>query len=647
MPKSMIKITFPDGSTKEYEKGKTGKEIAESISQGLAQEAVGILVNREPKDLNYKIEDSCEIKILKFEDEEGKYIFRHSSAHLMAHAVLKLFPEAKLTIGPVVEEGFYYDIDHPPFKEEDLARIEAEMKIIAKQNLPITRKEIPVKEALKMFKDNKYKVEILKNIEEFGEGKTDKSDIVSVYEQGEFFDLCRGPHLPSTGMIKAFKLTKIAGAYWRGDAKNKQLQRIYGISFPDKKLLQEYLDLIVEAEKRDHRKIGRNLELYTFHEYSPGSPFFHPKGAVIYNELLKLMREEYRKRGYDEVITPLVYDKTLWEISGHWEHYKEDMFLIKIDNKEFGLKPMNCPSHLLMYKMKTKSYRDLPWRVADFAALHRNELKGVLGGLTRVRKFSQDDGHIFCTPEQAEKELVDLMDFIHFIYKDVFDMDVEINLSTRPEKAMGSIEIWNKSQAILEKALTSMKLPYNVKQGEGAFYGPKIDIDIRDALGRKWQCATVQMDMLMPKRFEATYEGQDGQKHTPIMIHRAIFGSLERFIGIITEHYAGKFPLWLSPVQVKVLTIADRHEIYADRVVETLMHESIRVQKDYRAETLNKKIREAQLEQVNYIVVVGDKESETETVSVRTRDNEVKGAITIEEFKKLLIKEIRFKKTTK
>lgn len=644
MSKNKIGLVFPDGSKKEFESGVTGTTITKGISEGLLRKAVGIKLNESLLDMTAPITESGDFKILTFEDEEGKEIFRHSSAHLMAQALLRLFPEAKLTIGPVVSEGFYYDVDHPPFKQEDLSKIEDEMKKIVKEDLEIKRDEISTKDALNLFKGNPYKQEIIKNIEEFGEGKTEKSDVVSVYKQGEFVDLCRGPHVPRTGMIKSFKLLKVAGAYWRGDSKNKQLQRIYGISFPDKKDLNSYLTLLEEAEKRDHRKLGKNLDLFQFHEYSPGSPFFFPKGAVIYNELLNFVRGEYRKRGYDEVITPLLYDKALWETSGHWEHYKEDMFLMNVDGREFSLKPMNCPSHLLMYKAKTKSYRDLPWRVADFAPLHRNELRGVLGGLTRVRKFSQDDAHIFCTEDQMKEEIFALLDFVDYVYSDVFGMTYQISVGTRPEKAMGSEELWIKAETSLMSALESKKIPFKISEGDGAFYGPKIDIRINDALNREWQCATIQLDFQMPLRFEATYEGQDGSKHTPIMIHRAVLGSLERFIGIITEHFAGKFPLWLSPVQVKVLTIADRQQVFADSVCEKLSNAGVRVEKDYRSESINRKVRDAQLEQVNYILVIGDKEVESDSVNIRTRSSKVLGTKKVDVFLNDLLDEIKNKR---
>ncbi|MCC7574162.1 threonine--tRNA ligase [Candidatus Woesearchaeota archaeon] len=635
-----ITLEFPDGLKKKYEEGITGEEIVKNISEGLARKTICYSINEELKDLYEPIRTNGTIKFLTFEDEEGQDVFRHSSAHLMAQAILRVFPEAKLTIGPVVKEGYYYDIDHAPFKQEDLEKIEQEMNKIVKENLPVKRKELTQEQAQELFKDNKYKLELLKGI---GLDEENYKDKITVYEQGEFSDLCRGPHVPRTGMIKAFKITKIAGAYWRADAKNKQLQRLYGISFPEKKQLQEHLHLIEEAEKRDHRKIGKALDLYFFNDVSPGAAFFHPKGTIIYNELLTFLREEYKKRKYHEVITPLIYDKSLWETSGHWEHYKENMFLLNIDEREFSLKPMNCPSHLILFKNITRSYRDLPLKIADFAPLHRNELKGVLGGLTRVRRFSQDDAHIFCTKEQLQQEILDLLDFTEYIYKKIFKFEYKIKLSTKPEKAMGSSELWTEAERALKLALDHKNMIYEIKEGEGAFYGPKIDFDIKDALGRDWQCSTIQLDFQMPERFKATYEGEDGTKHYPIMVHRAILGSLERFIGVLIEHYAGKLPLWLSPVQVKVLTITDKQNIYADKIIEYLEQKGIRTEKDYKPETMGKKIRNAQLEQVKYIIVLGEKEQQNETINVRTRDGVIHGEAKLDKFTEQIIQEIKEK----
>jgi threonyl-tRNA synthetase len=639
---SKIKLKFPDGSVKEFDKGVTGDEIVLGISEGLARKTVCYSLNDELKDLYSPILVSGDIKFLTFDDSLGRDVFWHSSAHLMAQAILRVFPESKLTIGPVVDTGFYYDVDHPPFKQEDIDKIELEMKKIVKENLPIRRQELSSAEAKELFKDNKYKLELIEGIGDVGREES-YGDKLTVYVQGEFSDLCRGPHLPRTGLIKAFKITKIAGAYWRADSKNKQLQRLYGISFPDKKDLKEYLDMLEEAERRDHRKLGRELGLYFFHEVSPGSAFFHPKGTIIYNELLSFLREEYKKRKYFEVITPLLYDKSLWELSGHWEHYKENMFILNIDNREFSLKPMNCPSHVLIFKNATKSYRDLPFKIADFAPLHRNELRGVLGGLTRVRRFSQDDAHIFCTQDQLQDEIVKLLDFVEFIYKKVFKFNYSINLSTRPEKAMGDVDLWNKAEDALKLALSKKGMVYTLKEGEGAFYGPKIDFDIKDAIGRDWQCATIQLDFQMPERFNATFEGEDGSKHFPIMIHRAILGSLERFIGVLVEHFAGKLPLWLSPIQVKILTVTDKHNVYAERVLEDLENKGIRAEIDFKSDTMGKKIRNAQLEKINYILVLGDKESENGTVNVRTRDGVVHGELKLESFISKVLEEISSK----
>src|SRR3989338_1906440 len=630
-----ITVTLPDNTKKPFKKGSTPLDVALSISEGLMRATVGAIINNEIVDATKQLNHDCTLKLITFKDEAGIEIFRHSSAHLLAQAVTELFPEAKLTIGPVLEEGFYYDIDHAPFTQEDLDKIEARMNEIVNRKLEVKRLELSKEEALKMFKDNKYKVELITEIP----GKT-----VSIYQQGAFKDLCTGPHVPNTGMLKAFKLTKVAGAYWRGDAKNKQLQRIYGISFPDKKLLKEYLAQIEEALKRDHRKIGRELDLISFQEESPGAAFFHPKGTVIFNELQNFIREQYWKRGFKEVVTPLVYDKSLWETSGHWAHYKDNMFTFTVDNKEVSLKPMNCPSHCLLYKTDMKSYRDLPLRIADFAPLHRNELRGVLGGLTRVRKFQQDDAHIFCTLDQLDNELDDAIDFANFVYSKVFHFEYRIELSTRPENSMGTQEQWDRAEAALKAALEKNNVPFQINPGDGAFYGPKIDLHIKDCLGRSWQLSTIQVDFQLPQRFELSYEGKDGKKHTPIMIHRAVLGSLDRFIGVLIEHYGGKFPLWLSPVQVKVLPLADRFNEYAEKVCSQLREQLIRAEVDDRSESLNRKVREAQLAQINYILVVGEKEQKDHTVNIRTRDNVVHGEKKVDLFLNEILKEVKERK---
>ncbi|HIH92005.1 TPA: threonine--tRNA ligase [Candidatus Woesearchaeota archaeon] len=625
-----ITITLPNGSAKEFPRGATGLEIAESIGKRLAQDALAIKIGGELKDVFLPLEKSAPIRIVTWKDKEGMEVFRHSTAHLLAQAVLRLFPEAKPTIGPVVEEGFYYDFDlEHHFTPEDLARIEQEMMKIAKEDRTVERMELDEKEAKKLFKDNPYKLEIIDEQEKEG---------LSAYKQGEFTDLCRGPHVPRTGMLRAVKLTKLAGAYWRGDAKNRQLQRIYGISFPEEKMLKQHLAMLEEAKKRDHRVLGQKLDLFSFDEVSPGAPFFHPKGTIIYNELLSFIREEYRKRGYDEVITPLIYDRSLWEASGHWQHYRENMFVLEVDGKEASLKSMNCPSHCVIYGKSFKSYRDLPLRIADFAPLHRNELRGVLAGATRVRKFSQDDAHIFLAPGQVEGEIFALIDFLDYIYTGVFDFEYSIELSTKPESALGSAELWEKAEASLASALKKKKLPYRINAGDGAFYGPKIDFHIRDALGRNWQLGTIQLDFNLPERFGLEYEDKDGRRKRPIMIHRALLGSIERFMAILIEHYAGKFPLWLAPEQVRIVTVADAYNEYAEKVAGALRKENIRVRVDKRAESIPKKVREAQLGYIPLIVTVGEKEASSDTVAVRTLDGKVKFGVEAGEFVRLVRK---------
>ncbi len=630
-----INIEFPDGSKKEYKKGINGLDIANSISEGLGRAALAIETNGELQDLSIPITENSKIKIITFKDKQGVEIFRHSSAHILADAVTQLFPKAKPTIGPAVEEGFYYDFDMQPIKQKDLEKIEVKMKEIIKAKQSFEKQEISKKEALEMFKDNKFKTEMINELED---------DKITIYKHGSFVDFCRGPHVQHTGQIKATKLMKIAGAYWRADAEKEQLQRIYGISFPDKKELKQHLHLLEEAKKRDHRILGKNLDLIYFHEFSPGSPFYLKKGAKIYHKLIEFIRKEYRKRGYQEVVSPQLYNKKLWEISGHWEHYKEDMFIVKVEGQEHSLKPMNCPSHCLIYNRNLKSYKDLPIRIADFCNLHRNELSGTLAGMFRVRKFAQDDGHTFCRFDQIEEEILGVLEFIDYVWTKVFDFKLEYFLSTRPEKALGTKEIWDKSEDLLRKALKKANIKYSVKEGEGAFYGPKIDIDIEDALGRKWQCPTCQLDFNLPERFNNTYEGKDGKKHKAVMIHRAVLGSLERFIGVLIEHCAGKFPLWLSPEQIRILPIADRHHDHANKIYKQVFDKGFQVTKDFRAETTSKKIRDAELDKVNYIFVIGDKEVENKTVNVRTRDNKILGEEKVSDFIKILEKEIVEKK---
>jgi threonyl-tRNA synthetase len=625
MPK--IKITLPDGSSKSYDKGVTGVEIAKSIGPRLAQDALALEVDGKLVDLSAKINNNAKIKIITFKDKEGIGIFRHSTAHVLAQAVTELFPKAKPTIGPVVEEGFYYDfdIDHH-FTPEDVSKIEKKMQEIIDKNLKFQKIKLSLTEAKKAFKNNKYKIEL---IEEFNEPS-------SAYKQGNFVDLCRGPHVPSTGKLKAFKIIKIAGAYWRGDAKNKQLQRIYGISFPEKKQLKNYLQILEQAEKRDHRKLGKQLDLFSLHEEGPGFIFFHPKGVVIINILKDFLRKELDKLGYKEIMTPLILSRKLWEQSGHWDHYKENMYFTKVDEKDFAVKPMNCPGTILIYKEKLPSYRDLPIKLSELGLVHRHELSGVLAGLFRVRAFTQDDAHIFCTPAQVEKEVLQLIDLTDFVYK-TFNFTYHIELSTRPEKFSGKKENWDKAEKALADALNKRKIKYKINPGDGAFYGPKIDYHIKDCLGRTWQCATIQVDFSMPEKFNLKYIAKDGNKHIPVMIHRTIYGSMERFLGILIEHYAGKFPLWLAPIQARILTVADRFSLYAKKIKEELEKNNIRVELDVRTESVGYKVREAQSQKIPLIINVGEKEEKNNTVAVRTLDNKLHFNVKIKD----LIKKIK------
>ena len=552
-------------------------------------------------------------KIKTSKDKESIEILRHSTAHILAHAVTDLFPDAKPTIGPVVEEGFYYDfdIDHH-FTPEDVKKIEKKMQEIINKDLKIQRVELSANEAKKIFKNNPYKIEL---IEELNEPTT-------AYKQGDFIDLCRGPHVSSTGKIKAFKIIKIAGAYRRGNAKNKQLQRIYGISFPDKKQLEAHLKLLEEAEKRDHRKLGKQLDLFSLHEEGPGFVFFHPKGVVLINILRDFLRKELDKLCYKEIMTPMILSRTLWEQSGHWDHYKENMYFTKVEGKDFAVKPMNCPGCILIYKEKLPSYRDLPIKLSELGFVHRHELSGVLAGLFRVRAFTQDDAHIFCMPDQVEKEISQLIELTDYIYK-TFNFTYHVELSTRPEKFSGKKENWDKAEKALTDVLNKRKMEYKINPGEGAFYGPKIDFHIKDCIGRTWQCATIQVDFLMPEKFNLSYIAEDGNKHRPVMVHRTIYGSLERFLGILIEHYAGKFPLWLAPVQARVLTISDKFTLYAKKVKEELEKNNVRVELDIRTESVGYKVREAQAQKIPIIINVGEKEEKSNTVAVRTLNNKL------------------------
>jgi threonyl-tRNA synthetase len=633
----MVELTFPDGSKKTYDAGVTSLQVALDISEGLARAALAIQFNGNMIDMTTPLTTDGNLRIITFKDPEGVELFKHSSAHLLAHAIKRLYPNAKPTIGPAVEQGFYYDFDDLDISMDDFPKIEAEMKKIVEEKLETKRVEYTNKEEAKAaFQNNPYKIEMINELED---------NKPSAYTQGDFIDLCRGPHVPNTKMIKAFKLMKLAGAYWRGDANNKMLTRIYGVSFPDKKDLKEYLTLLEEAEKRDHRKIGKAMDLFSFQQEAPGMPFFHDKGAFMWNTLVDFVSDILRERNYEIIKTPLIMNKALWLQSGHWDHYKENMYFTKIDSDEenFAVKPMNCPGHLLVYKNRMYSYRDLPLRMAEFGLVHRHELSGVLSGLFRVRTFTQDDAHVFCTEKQIKEEVENLINFMDTVYT-TFGFSYSMELSTKPEKAMGDPKKWELAEQKLQEVLEAQGKEWKLNPGDGAFYGPKIDFHIKDALGRSWQCGTIQLDFQMPEKFHLTYEGADGQKHQPVMIHRAVLGSVERFLGNIIEQFAGKFPLWIRPNQIKILPIADRHLDYAKQVAQAYKAAAIRVEIDERSESVNKKVRDAQLEQFNYILVVGDKEAETNTVNVRKRNNEVLGAKTIETFRNELLEEIAQKR---
>ncbi|MCL6634908.1 MAG: threonine--tRNA ligase [Peptococcaceae bacterium] len=634
---SNITVTLPDGSAREYPAGTSLMDVAESISPRLAREALAAEVDGRLADLSRPLERDAAVRFLTFEDEEGRQVYRHSTAHVMAQAVQRLFPGVKLAIGPAIADGFYYDFDTPePFTPEDLARIEKEMEKIIKADLPIERSEVGRAEALAMFRESgqDYKVELIEDLP--------PDALISLYRQGEFVDLCAGPHVPSTGRLKSVKLMSVAGAYWRGSEKNKMLQRIYGTSFPKKSMLDEYLFRLEEAKRRDHRRLGAELDLFSIQDEGPGFPFFHPRGMILRNELEKFWREEHKRRGYQEIRTPIILSRALWEQSGHWDHYRENMYFTKIDEGDYAVKPMNCPGSILIYKSRLHSYRELPIRLAELGLVHRHELSGVLHGLMRVRCFTQDDAHIFMLPSQVKEEIVGVIDLVDDFYK-VFGFPYHVELSTRPEKAMGSDEIWELATGALRDALEARGLDYKVNEGDGAFYGPKIDFHLRDSLGRTWQCGTIQLDFLMPEKFDLTYVGEDGQKHRPVMIHRVVFGSIERFIGILTEHFAGAFPAWLAPVQARVLPITGRHAAYAQKVAEGLEARGIRVELDARNEKIGYKIREAQAQKIPYMLVTGDREAENGTVAVRHRTGGDLGALPLDEFAAKLLEEIRTK----
>ena len=631
-----MKITLKDGSVKEVNKGISVLELAKEISEGLARMATCAKVNGQVKDLRYEINEDSEVEICTFENcEDGKKAYWHTTAHIMAQAVKRIYgDDIKLTIGPAIDKGFYYDFDvKENISSDDFEKIEAEMKKIIKEDLPIERFSLPRAEAIKFMKERgeEYKVEL---IEELPEGEE-----ISFYKQGEFTDLCAGPHLMSTGKVKAVKILSSSGAYWRGDEHNKMLQRFYGISYPKASQLEEYLNMLEEAKKRDHKKLGKELELFMIAPEGPGFPFFLPKGMVLRNVLEDFWRDIHRKNGYVEIKTPMILNEELWHRSGHWDHYKENMYTTKIDNVDYGIKPMNCPGGMIVYKSKMHSYKDLPIRAGELGLVHRHEKSGELNGLFRVRCFTQDDAHIFCLPEQIEDEISRIIKLVDEVYS-IFGFEYTLELSTRPEDSMGSDEQWEMAEGALKKVLKDLDMPYELNEGDGAFYGPKIDFHIKDSLGREWQCGTIQLDFQMPERFDLTYIGEDGEKHRPVMLHRVIFGSIERFIGVLIENYAGAFPTWLAPVQVKLLPIADAHVDYANEVKAKLEDVGIRVELDDRNEKIGYKIREAQLQKIPYMLVLGDKERESNSVGVRSRKDGDIGAMDLDEFIAKIVEEI-------
>ena len=621
-----VKIILPDGSAKEYAAGTTLGEAVKQLSNSLAKKVLAANVNGELTDLREELVDGSEVAFLTFEDEGGKHTLRHTASHILAQAVKRLWPEAKLAIGPAIDKGFYYDIDmEHTLTPEDLGKIEKEMSRIVKENLPITKSVMSRQEAIEFFKSKNedYKVELIEDLPE--------DAVISCYSQGDFIDLCAGPHVASTGKVKAFKLQSIAGAYWRGDEKNKMLQRIYGTAFEKKEELDAYLHMLEEAAKRDHRKLGKELGLFVIKEEGPGFPFFLPKGMALRNELENFWREVHHDFEYDEIRTPIILNKQLWETSGHWFHYRENMYTTIIDDEEYAIKPMNCPGGILVYQNEMHSYRDLPLRYAELGLVHRHELSGALHGLFRVRAFTQDDAHVFMLPEQMQSELIKVIELFDRIYSQ-FGLKYHVELSTKPDNAMGDDAIWEAATEALRNAIEAKGIDYVINPGDGAFYGPKLDYHIEDSLGRTWQCGTIQLDMNLPERFNVEYIGEDGQKHRTIMIHRACFGSMERFIGILTEHYAGAFPTWMAPVQVKVLPISEKHVEYANQLAKQMRHDYVRVEVDDRNEKIGYKIRQAQMEKVPYMLVVGDKEVEEGTVNVRKHGGDELGSVPFEEF---------------
>ena len=621
-----VKIILPDGSAKEYAAGTTLGEAVKQLSNSLAKKVLAANVNGELTDLREELVDGSEVAFLTFEEDGGKHTLRHTASHILAQAVKRLWPEAKLAIGPAIDKGFYYDIDmEHTLTPEDLTKIEKEMSRIVKENLPITKSVMSRQEAIEFFKSKNedYKVELIEDLPE--------DAVISCYAQGDFIDLCAGPHVASTGKVKAFKLQSIAGAYWRGDEKNKMLQRIYGTAFEKKEELDAYLHLLEEAAKRDHRKLGKELGLFVIKEEGPGFPFFLPKGMALRNELENFWREVHHEFDYEEIRTPIILNKQLWETSGHWFHYRENMYTTIIDDEEYAIKPMNCPGGILVYQNEMHSYRDLPLRYAELGLVHRHELSGALHGLFRVRAFTQDDAHVFMLPEQMQSELMKVIELFDRIYSQ-FGLKYHVELSTKPDNAMGDDAIWEAATEALRNAIEAKGIDYVINPGDGAFYGPKLDYHIEDSLGRTWQCGTIQLDMNLPERFQIEYVGEDGQKHRPIMIHRACFGSMERFIGILTEHYAGAFPTWMAPVQVKILPISEKHVEYAKELAKQMHRDYVRVEVDDRSEKIGYKIRQAQMAKVPYMLVVGDKEVEEGTVNVRKHGGDELGSVPFEEF---------------
>ncbi|GAB6990750.1 threonine--tRNA ligase [Paenibacillus pini] len=635
-----INLTFPDKTIRRYVQGTTIEQVAESISTSLKKSAIAGKINGKPVDLNQPIEHDSLIEIVTLDSEDGLEIVRHSTAHVMAQAIKRIYGDkaVKLGIGPVIEDGFYYDIDmEKPLSSDDLAAIEKEMNVIVQENFPIVRRIVSRTKALQIFGDleEPLKLELIRDLPE--------DTVLTIYDQGEFFDLCRGPHLPSTGRIKAFKLLSVAGAYWRGDSNNKMLQRIYGTSFPKKAQLEEHLHFLEEAKKRDHRKLGKELELFMFSEEAPGMPFYLPKSMVIRNELEHFARELQRQLDYDEVRTPLMLNNRLWEQSGHWDHYKDNMYFTKVDETTFALKPMNCPGHMLIFKNSLRSYRDLPIRLSEFGQVHRHESSGALNGMMRVRTFCQDDAHLFVLPEQIQEEISRIITLIDHMYQ-VFGFEYRIELSTRPEDSMGSEELWDQAEQSLQHVLDNLGIQYRVNEGDGAFYGPKIDFHILDALKRSWQCGTIQLDFQMPEKFDLSYIGEDNQKHRPVVIHRAVYGSIDRFMGMLTEHFSGAFPIWLAPVQVKILPVSEHYIDYAYKVKKLCKEAGIRVEVDVRNEKLGYKMREAQLEKNPYMLVLGEAEKTSETVSVRKRGEGDLGVKRLDEIISQILEEIQAKR---